>query len=273
VTILVVLVLLSIFFTILHYVSQAALMRMVDGYESNGEKVSWRKGWRMGWSRQAWRLFLINVLIAIPVTLVFLALFGCAMLPMILSAVNSEEPGAAAIVAFIGGVVLLILLGIIVGVVISLVIEIIYRQCVLADLGVRASIRQGWEMVRKNFKDVGLMWLALVGVKIVYAIVMIPLALLFVGVGLLFGGGLGVLVYTLIYASMAKSTAIIWAAIIGGTLLALVVGLPMLFCEGLAQTYFSSSWTLAYRELRARKEKQAELPAADTVVEPLPDPN
>jgi len=34
---------------------------MVDGHETMGEKVGFRQGWRLGWSRSAWRLFLIDL--------------------------------------------------------------------------------------------------------------------------------------------------------------------------------------------------------------------
>jgi len=58
---------LLIFFLILfivgriaRYVSETALIKMVDQYEETEERLTIRKGFRLGWSRTAWRLFLIN---------------------------------------------------------------------------------------------------------------------------------------------------------------------------------------------------------------------
>jgi hypothetical protein len=43
------------------YVAETSLIRMVDDYEETGEKHSVRQGFRLGWSRTAWRLFLIRL--------------------------------------------------------------------------------------------------------------------------------------------------------------------------------------------------------------------
>src|SRR5690606_34892168 len=72
-----VLLLIGVLGRILHYVSQVALIRMVDEHERSGTKPGFRVGWRLGWSRSAWRLFLIDLLLYLPViviTLVSIAL-------------------------------------------------------------------------------------------------------------------------------------------------------------------------------------------------------
>ena len=48
------------------YVSETALIRMVDEHEETGVQYSVRRGFRMGWSRTTWRLFLIDLLIGFP---------------------------------------------------------------------------------------------------------------------------------------------------------------------------------------------------------------
>ena len=60
---------------ILRYVSEAAVIRMVDDYEQNGTKLGFMQGWRLGWSRGAFRLWLIDLVISLPV-IVFLLLAG-----------------------------------------------------------------------------------------------------------------------------------------------------------------------------------------------------
>ena len=241
--------LLVVLFTIGRYVSQTALARMVDQYERNGEKVTWRQGFRLGWSRAAWRLFLINLVIFLPVILGIILLLSCAAMPVILGSLGGREPTLAGIIATIGMAFLIIFLAILVGVVLSLIMEIIQRVCVLENRGVLDSIRQGWQIVLKNLKDVILMWLILLGIKIGYFIALIPVALLVIGGGLLVGGGVGIALYIILRALSGIAAGWITAAIIGGTLFLVILSVPLLFLGGLRETYISSVWTLAYREL------------------------
>jgi hypothetical protein len=88
------------------YVTETGIMRMVDQYETSGEKVNWREGLRMGWNRSAWRLFLIDMVIGLPITVAFLILFGCAIIPAFIN--------PAGFVITIGGSFLLIFLAILV---------------------------------------------------------------------------------------------------------------------------------------------------------------
>ena len=59
----------------MRYVSETAVIRMVDDYEQSGAKVGFKQGWRMGWTRRAFRLWLIDLVISLPV-IVFLLLMG-----------------------------------------------------------------------------------------------------------------------------------------------------------------------------------------------------
>ena len=68
----VVLLLLGIAVAIFRYVGETSLVGMVNEYEQSGEKRSLRAGFKMGWSRTAWRLFLIDLVVGIPVALVML---------------------------------------------------------------------------------------------------------------------------------------------------------------------------------------------------------
>src|SRR6266508_3558026 len=61
-----VMLILGIVVAIARYVSETAVIRMVDEYESSGDKMTVRQGFRIGWSRTAWRLFLINLIVNLP---------------------------------------------------------------------------------------------------------------------------------------------------------------------------------------------------------------
>lgn len=241
--------LLAILFAIGYYVSQAALIRMVDTYEQDEEKLTWKAGLRLGWSRAAWRLFLIDLVINLPIFLAFILFFGCAALPVLLKTLAGQQPTMPGIIASVGFVFLLIFVAIIINVVLSLVLEIIRRVGVLQGSDAITSIRQGLEVIRGNFKDVFIMWLILLGIKVGFFIALIPVAILLAALGLFVGGGVGFLFYTIFQATTSTLVAWIAAVLSGGILFILVLAIPMLFLEGLRETYLSSTWTLTYREL------------------------
>ena len=249
--------LIGILFTVGKYVSETALIRMVDGYETSGEKVTVKKGFRLGWSQLAWRLFLIDLVIGLPVAVVFIIMFGCAALPVLLGFLSGGTPTLVNIVPTIGLVFLVIFIAVVVGVLLALVIQIMQRVCVLQEKGVFEAIRQGFQMVRQNLKSVFLMWLILVGISIGYGLLTIPVALILV-VAWHCGG------WNCSWGSvpdracrrhpdgLASSPPPLWA----GCVFILVLALPLLFLGGLKQTYFSTTWTLVYRGLNPRFPKR-----------------
>ena len=101
-----VIVVLSIASTIARYVAETALIRMVDYHEETGEKPGVRQGFRLGWSRTAWRLFLISLLTGLPLALASVLLLALTAGLGILSAMamdaNNIAIGAMGIVATVG---------------------------------------------------------------------------------------------------------------------------------------------------------------------------
>jgi hypothetical protein len=277
----------GIAFAIVKYVSQVALVRMVDHLETTGEKLPFRRGWRMGWSRAAWRVFLINLTIGVPVFLAVIVMVGCAATPVLIPALANQTPSVPSIIATVGMAFLVIFALIVVSLALALVLEIMYRVSILQERGVLDSIREGWTLVRRNLKDVGLLWLILLGIRIAFGIVIIPVAIIFVIIAGLLGGGTGLGLFLL--ARVVMSAAPVWEPVVVGALVGvpifiLALAIPMTFVEGLKQTYFSTTWTLAYREIRASLQPaglepvvvepagpEPELPAGAEVV-PTPEP-
>ena len=109
------------------------------------------------------------------------------------------------------------------------------RACVLENLNVRASIIRAWEMLREHLGGLALMWLALLGIGIAAVLViLLPFALL----------------WALLWAA-ARLTVFYSSLLSLG--LTLVVGLLMWLAGvvggGIAESFFSAAWTLAYRDL------------------------
>jgi hypothetical protein len=254
--------------TIARYVAETALIRMVDDYEKTGQKHSAREGLRMGWSRTAWRLFLIKLLIGLPTALAFILLFVLAFAPLLLWVTGNNVAGGIGTLTTIGLFFPILFLAIVAGVVLSLLRQFFWRACALEEVGVIESIRQGFSIVRRHLKDVIIMWFLMIGVQIGWvvaliaaAIVLFPAVILLVVVGGVLGGLPALLVGGL--ASLFFEGAMPWilAGVVGLPIFILVMAAPWVFLGGLMEVFKSSVWTLSYRELRALE--LAKLPELD----------
>ncbi|MBN2148424.1 MAG: hypothetical protein JW726_13635 [Anaerolineales bacterium] len=252
--------------TIARYVAEAALIRMVDEHESTGEKPGWRQGLRYGWSRTAWRMFLIGLLIGLPIFLAVIlvvVLSGLGIYWLVVEA--GEFVMVTGIIAAVGIAFLLIFLVTLVGVVLSLVREFFWRACALEEMGVLDALRHGWGLVRQNWKDVALMWLIMIGLRIgwviasmMFFVVSIPLLLLTGALGILIGAIPTLLVAAI--SSLFLSGPFPWVV---GVIVALPFFLvtalsPLIFFRSLELTFNSTVWTLTYREVKALQAIQAE---------------
>ena len=235
--------------TVLRYLSHTALIRLVDHHEETGERQGVRQGFRLGWSRSALHLFLIDLLIGVPTAVVFILLFLSALFPLLLWVTGSHFAGIIGTVAAVGLVLIVVLLLIIVTTVITLLTHFFQRACVLRQLGVFDSIGQGFGLVRRHLKDVAVMWLIMIGAGLAWLLIMVPLMILFVLLALALGGVPALVVGGL--ASLALKGALPWilAAAIALPIFILVTAIPAIFLSGLYEVFRSTVWTLAYREL------------------------
>jgi hypothetical protein len=246
------------------YLGSTALIRMVNEYEDTGERCSVRQGFRMGWSRSAWRLFLMDLVLDLPTVFAFLILFAVALSPLLLWTGRNETLGAIGTVAAIGLFFMVVFAAIVVGAALSLLKRFFRRECVLGELGVGESIRRGYALVRANVKDVGLMWLISVGISLAYAILTIPIGLLLAGVGALAGGGAGLVIGRLATAAFGAMWGWFAGGAVGVPIFLLIVTVPLGFVGGLREVFRSSTWTLTYRELSAiDKLKNGEQPGPE----------
>lgn len=250
-------VLLIIVGAIARYVAETALIRMVDDHEETGQKRSVRQGFRLGWSRSAFRLFLIDLLIGLPVAVAFILLSLLASAPLLLWATKSTAAGALGTATTIGLGLLVVLLAIVVAVILSVLKPFLRRVCVLEGLGVTESIRQGYAVVRHNLRDVGLMWLITFGLRIGWVIAMIPVVLLLLVVSGALGGLLALLAGGLTGLALEGAAPWVVAAVVGIPVFILMMAVPLALLGGLFETYLSSTWTLTYRELRAKEAPMA----------------
>ncbi len=258
IALLVIILILVIVLAFFRFISETALIRMVDQYEQTGEKASIRQGFRFGWSRTSWRLFLINLLVSLPNIVVVLFLLGAGLVVYLMFSSGNAALSIASVVALIGVFFLLIFVLIILDALLNLLRHFFWRVCALEGAGVIESIRRGFGLVRRNWKDAGLMWLTMIGlglawiiVSIIAFIILIPVFIVFGLVGLVVAGIPAAAVYGL--TSLFFSAPVTWiiAALIGLPILILVVSLPVVVLNGMKEVYRSIVWTLTYRELKA----------------------
>ena len=249
----------SVLMSIARYVSETSVIRMVDEYEASGTKKTFREGWRLGWSRTAWRLFLIDLLVSLPVIimLAFFAVMGFTGYKMV-SAPGAGDDVWAGMIGIIVVSVLVLFVVMLVSVFLRLLRHFFWRSAALENLGVRDSLRAGFQMARENWKDVGIMWLVMIGVGIAWAIasfvaviISLPLIVITVVAGVVVAAVPGALLAG--FFSLFLSGYLPWIA--GGLFvmpLFFIVGFsPWVLLSGWSLTYTSTVWTLVYRELKA----------------------
>lgn len=248
----------GILVAVTRYVSETAVIRMVDEYENTGTKMSVRQGIRIGWSRAAWRLFLINLIVNLPGILLFLFLLVAGVITF-LAVINGNAVFTTVnIVSTIGLVFLSIFVVVILSILLGLLRHFFWRVCVLEDVGVGESLRRGLELVRQHWKDVVIMWLVMVGLGIAWIIVSIIAAIVTLPVVLvtIFLAMLVVAIPTLVLVglfSLFLTGFLPWVAAIIFILplFAILAFSPWLLLGSWQRVFASTVWTLTYRELKA----------------------
>lgn len=201
----------------------------------------------------ALRLFGIELLVALPVVVLTLALvlvvavlFG-SLIAQIVGGVFANEGRSVAIFGLAGALLCLIPLFLLValfGALLGLLGKLAGRACVLEGLGVRASLGRAWAVARRSFGYLLLLWVMLVALGGAFSVVAgLPAAgmLLVAGPALLAGDvGAGV---ALTAAALAGYVLLV-GVLIGGALTALNETL----------------WTLAYRWFVGRAAAPAAAP-------------
>lgn len=263
----------GIVMAIARYISETALIRMVDEYEATDTKMGIRQGFRIGWSRTSWRLFLINLIVNLPIILLIalLVVVGFMIYSMVVG--RSETFAVAGIVGLIGVIFLAIFVVVILSIFLHLLRHFFWRVCALEGAGVGESLRGGFAMVRENWKEVGLMWLIMIGlgiawilISIIAIILTIPVVLITSVIGAVIAAIPGLLLVG--FFSLFLNGYLPW--IVGGIfvlpLFFVIAFSPWILLTAWEQVYASTVWTLTYREIKALP---AQLP--ETEIGPVGD--
>ena len=243
--------LLAVAATIARYVAETALIRMVDQHEATGVKVGVRHGFRLGWSRAALRLFLMDLVIGLSVLIAFLLLLLLAASPLLVWLTGSLPLHVLGTVLAAGLGVGVIFLAIVAAIALSLLVQFWHRAVVLEDRGVNAAVRRGWQLVRQRLGDVVIMGLILFALGLGWTIILVPVVFLLL-VAAAIGGGLPALLAGAVTGLITQGAAPwIVAIAVGLPIFIVIMAIPLAILGGLSQTFQSSTWTLTYRELLA----------------------
>jgi hypothetical protein len=254
--------------TMARYVSETALIRMVDEHENSGEQLSIRQGFRLGWSRVAWKMFLMDLLVCLAFITVFLILLALASIPLSVWLTENTPLQVMGTIVSAGLILLLIFASIVAALAVTLIMLFARRICALENLGVRASLRRGYEMVKQSLGDSALMGAMMFGISLLWVMVTIPIILAVVVVAALVGGIPALLVGSIVGFFTQGTTPWIVAAVVGVPIFLILVIIPATLIGGWQQVFSSSTWTLTYREALALEQLQAngELTASDSVI-------
>jgi len=235
---------LAVVFTIINFVAKTALIAGVNRIEE-GEEFTWRLGFRLGWSKRALHLFLIELLFGLVKAAIFIPAFLLALSPLLLLMIDNAAVRVMAIIFAVSLFLLVSLLAFAVQVVTSPWMELIRRHCVLEEAGVLGSIKEGFYILRDNLKDTAIMWLVMTGVSFGWGLFMIPVLIVALIIALIVGGIPAAMLYVL-------ARTWVWPLLVGLPLGLVTLLIPLLFLSGLYLTYQSTVWTLAYREMKRR---------------------
>jgi hypothetical protein len=274
-TFVLVMLIVGIVVAIARYVSETAVIRMVDEYESTDNKMTVRQGLRIGWSNTAWRLFLINLIVNLPAIALSLVLL-IAGIGVFFAVVNGSADFAAfSVVTTVVLLFLTIFVVVILTILLHLLRNFFWRICVLENASVRESLQGGFAMVLENWKNVGLMWLVMIGLGIIWAIASVILFIITIPVVIvtvIFAILVAALPYLLLVGtfSLFVSGVLPWiaAGLFVAPLFFLLAFSPWLLLGSWQSIYTSTIWTLTYREIKALPALAAPMLTTPPPVEP-----
>ena len=258
------------------YITETALIRMVNDTEQTGRRLSVWEGFRRGFSLRAGWLFLLDLMVGVGTAVAFMAVFGLAVVPLLLAIGSREVILITFGVVTFGLLVLVFFLWLAVSAALSLVLQPIRRACVLEQQGLLVSIRQGIMLTAHHWKEIGPLWLVWMSIRLIWLpllvpvmILLFPFLLLTIPLGAVLGGGTAAMVAGSIALFMEGYTPWIMGALAGLPIFIVLMISPILFVSGLVEIYMSSIWTLAYRDLKVMEQKD-QAPISPAGVLPTP---
>jgi len=195
-----------------------------------------------------WRMFGLSLILAVPLLIVFAALFA-GLIVFAISASGSSDAAGMGIVAMVplmlGCFCLLIPIMFVVG----MIFRQSERAIVLEELGVMPAISRGWEIFRANLGPVILMTIILGVIGFV--------------VGLVIAIPIIIIVFPAIFAFAAGGAQNTTPLIFMGICICLYFPIALVL-QGIMTAYTESAWTLTYMRLTKPQDNEPVAPPVET---------
>jgi hypothetical protein len=242
--ILILFLLVGLLVSLLKAFGRSGLVKLIDQVEV-GVTPTAQAGWSAA-KRYGWRLFFISLLLGLPgfVLILFSILPLLVLSPvLLLGFVNIESnslPWPALLGLLSAWIIPFCCVGIIVGVFFGLIKILAERVCVIENRTVWESIRNGWKLLREQSGSVLVMWLILTlinaGLVIFFFIPMF--GLIFVLLAPLLA------MLKIVPASLPLFVISVYFIDI------VIIWIYWTATTSVTESFFSSCWTLAYRQWR-----------------------
>jgi hypothetical protein len=204
-------ILLALALWVVSTVARGGLVAGVDAAE-RGATVTFASAWSVAWQK-GWTLLGISVLPAIPVLVLLMAVLPATGVLAALFALSGAEVTLPTLAGFGSLLLALGCIAVPIALLLLLLRTFAERACMLEDLGVLAAYSRGWAVLTQNLGPAVILFLIQIGISIVLA------------VGL-FGPGV-----------IMALCFLLWPV--------------LLLVNGAIAAYFSTLWTLAWREWTA----------------------
>lgn len=204
--------------------------------------------WRAGFAR-FWSLVGLDIMLALPLMVVGLAMVVLIVVPIIGAAAAGGEPGPEMLGPVCGSLLIGLPLLLVGGFILGIMRLLAQRYVMLGGQGAIEATRNSWRFFRARLKDTAIMWLINAGLNIAASIVLaIPAVVLGIAVAVPF------------VAAIATQE---WGALAATIPVAIVLfGLLGLAYNAVWGTYTSALWTLFFRDVSGMTVASAPAPAA-----------
>ncbi len=249
-----VLLLLFLIWLVIHFVARTGFYRMVFDLEETGERPTWSRGWRLGWDVRAIHVFLVDLIVMLAMVLIImtLVLLGAAL---VIAFHPFRNPSFWLIAVTVVVILAAILALVVISIVISLTAMLAAIHAAVTGENALVSLEWGWDTLRREWKDIGIMWLLMLGVGLLIGILELIAVLILALVTLIVAVGPGWLIW--------RSTGnLVLSIAVGGVIGLVSFFLPMLVVDAAFRTYVESVWTLVYREVAVEPAEATEVAPA-----------
>jgi len=227
---------------VLGYVLWAGIYRVLDAWYTRQVAPTVGAGFREGWHRRTWRLFLLMVVVYLPLGLALLLTLLLAASPLLLLLTEARAAMFLGVFMALAFLIPTILLWVAVFIVVGVLAQFWSRAVVLEDYAVPAALRHGWNLVRRRRREVAIMWLLMLGAELLLGMVMFIVFVLAAGLALVIAGGPA---WLLSRWTDSVLPILFWGVPVGlGVFL-----LPTLFVTGLFLIFQAAVWNQVYRAI------------------------